>query len=47
MRSRVNRALIEVGVRNLFDTVYRELEAGGSVSPGEPRSLYGSVHYAF
>lgn len=44
---RVSRALIELGVRNVFDTAYRELEAGGFVSPGSPRSLFGTVRYAF
>jgi outer membrane receptor protein involved in Fe transport len=40
-------ALIEVGVRNVLDQAYRELEAGGFVSPGGPRSVYGSVRYAW
>ncbi|HXY70457.1 MAG TPA: TonB-dependent receptor, partial [Gemmatimonadales bacterium] len=31
---------LELGVRNLFDRAYRELEAGGFVSPGQSRSLY-------
>jgi outer membrane receptor protein involved in Fe transport len=44
---RVGRGLIELGVRNVFDRAYRELEAGGFVSPGQPRSLFGTVRYAF
>jgi iron complex outermembrane receptor protein len=40
-------ALIEVGVRNVLDQAYRELEAGGFVSPGRPRSVYGGVRYAW
>jgi iron complex outermembrane receptor protein len=40
-------ALIEVGVRNVLDQAYRELEAGGFVSPGRPRSVYGTVRYAW
>jgi outer membrane receptor protein involved in Fe transport len=34
---------VELGVRNLFDHAYRELEAGGFVSPGQPRSLYAEL----
>ncbi len=44
---RVSRALFEVGIRNIFSTAYRELEAGGFVSPGQPRSVFGTVHYDF
>ncbi len=40
-------AVIQFGVRNLFDEAYRELAAGGFVSPGQPRTLYGSVRYGF
>jgi iron complex outermembrane receptor protein len=40
-------ALIEVGVQNVLDQAYRELEAGGFVSPGRPRSVYGTVRYAW
>jgi hypothetical protein len=40
-------ALIEVGVQNVWNHAYRELEAGGFVSPGRPRSLYGTVRYAW
>jgi outer membrane receptor protein involved in Fe transport len=44
---RAGSALVEIGVRNIFDQAYRELEAGGFVSPGQPRSVYGTVRYAF
>ena len=36
---------IEAGVRNILDTQYRELESGYFIAPGEPRALYGTVHY--
>jgi outer membrane cobalamin receptor len=44
---RIGKALVDVGVRNLFDKTYPELRAGGFVSPGQPRSVYGMVHYIF
>ncbi|HYK83112.1 MAG TPA: TonB-dependent receptor [Gemmatimonadales bacterium] len=44
---RIRQALISVGVRNVFNTAYRELEAGGFVSPGQPRSVYGRLRYTF
>ncbi len=44
---KVGDAQFEVEFRNMFDTAYRELEAGGLISPGEPRGVYGSVRYAF
>ena len=34
-------------VRNVFDLAYRELEAGGLITPGEPRAVYGSLRYHF
>ena len=34
---------VEIGVRNLFNQAYRELEAGGFVSPGQTRSLYAEL----
>lgn len=43
---RFRGVLAELGLRNLFDVAYRELEAGGFISPGEPRSLYGTLRYA-
>jgi iron complex outermembrane receptor protein len=39
------RTTLRVGVRNLFDRVYPELRAGGFVSPGQPRAIYGGVSY--
>ena len=36
---------LEVGVRNLLDRAYPELRAGGFVSPGQPRSVFGTVKY--
>ncbi|MGH7704112.1 MAG: TonB-dependent receptor, partial [Gemmatimonadales bacterium] len=38
---------LQIGVRNLLDHVYPELRAGGFVSPGQPRSAYGTVRYVF
>ncbi|HEV8454903.1 MAG TPA: TonB-dependent receptor [Gemmatimonadales bacterium] len=43
----VGAAQIELGVRNLFDKSYPEVRAGGFVSPGQPRSMYGTVRYVF
>ncbi|HEY7893745.1 MAG TPA: TonB-dependent receptor [Gemmatimonadaceae bacterium] len=40
-------AQLEVGVRNVLDKAYPELVAGHVVSPGQPRSFYGTVHYVF
>ncbi len=37
---------IEVGIRNLFNRAYPELEAGGYVSPGQPRSVYVTLRAA-
>ena len=39
------RTTLRLGVRNLLDTKYPELRAGGFVSPGQPRSVYGGVSY--
>ena len=41
------RAALDAGVRNLFDQAYRELEAGGFVSPGQPRTVYGALRYVW
>jgi len=38
-------ASLQVGVRNVFDLAYRELEAGGLITPGEPRAVYGALRY--
>jgi outer membrane receptor protein involved in Fe transport len=43
----IGAARIELGVRNVLDQAYRELEAGGFVAPGGPRSVYGTVRYAW
>jgi outer membrane receptor protein involved in Fe transport len=37
---------LEVGVRNLFNRAYPELEAGGYVSPGQPRSVFVTLRAA-
>jgi outer membrane receptor protein involved in Fe transport len=34
-----------VGVRNLLDTRYRELESGGQATPGEGRAFYVTMRY--
>ncbi len=44
---RFGRAELEVGVRNVLDKQYPELVAGGLVSPGQPRSAYGTMTYKF
>ncbi len=44
---RIGGAEMQVGIRNLLDIHYRELEAGGFVTPGSPRELFGSVRYHF
>ena len=46
-RLRVSKAEFELGVRNLLDRTYPELRAGGFVAPGQPRSLFANVRYAF
>jgi outer membrane receptor for ferric coprogen and ferric-rhodotorulic acid len=44
---RVGGGLLELGVRNLFDRTYPEVRADGFVSPGQPRSVDGTVRYIF
>ena len=44
---RVGPADLQVGIRNLLNRTYPELVAGGFVSPGEPRSVFGTVRYTF
>ncbi len=44
---RFGTVLVSAGVRNLLDHAYPELRAGGFVSPGQPRSVYGTVRYVF
>jgi len=39
------KTVLRLGVRNLLDTSYPELSAGGFVSPGQPRAIYGGVSY--
>lgn len=46
-RVRVAKVDIELGVRNVLDREYPELRAGGFVAPGQPRSLFANVRYAF
>ena len=38
-------AVLDVGVRNVFDRAYPELVAGHIVAPGETRSAYLSLRY--
>jgi outer membrane receptor for ferrienterochelin and colicin len=45
--TRIGRALVGLGVRNLLDQTYTELRAGGFVVPGQPRSVYGNIQYLF
>ncbi|MEO8199737.1 MAG: TonB-dependent receptor [Gemmatimonadota bacterium] len=45
--TQIGRVNLELGVRNLFDTTYAELRAGGFVVPGQPRSIYGSTQVVF
>jgi len=44
---RIGKAQLEVGVRNVLDKAYPELVAGGLVSPGQPRAVFGTVRYDF
>jgi iron complex outermembrane receptor protein len=44
---RIGTVLLSLGVRNIFNHAYPELRAGGFVSPGQPRSVYGSARYIF
>jgi len=44
---KVGRTQLEVGMRNALNRAYPELRAGGFVSPGHPRSVYGTLRYAF
>ncbi len=38
---------LELGVRNLLDQKYVEVQAGNFVAPGQPITVYGSVQYIF
>jgi outer membrane receptor protein involved in Fe transport len=44
---RVGRAEIQVGVRNLLNHRYPELQAGDFVVPGQPRTVFGTIRYGF
>jgi iron complex outermembrane receptor protein len=43
----VRKVHVDIGVRNLLNRVYPELRAGGFVTPGQSRSVFGSVRYAY
>jgi outer membrane receptor protein involved in Fe transport len=36
---------LRLGIRNLFNKSYPEVRAGGFVSPGQPRAIYGGISY--
>ena len=40
-----NDAHLQIGIRNLLNTQYRELESGYFVTPGQPISVFASMHY--
>jgi len=44
VRLRTN-AHVDVGVRNVLNTQYRELESGYFITPGEPAAVYATLHY--
>ena len=44
---RIGQAELQLGIRNLLNHKYPELQAGGFVTPGEPRSVFGTVRYTF
>ncbi len=37
--------ILSLGVRNILDTQYRELESGYFVTPGQPRTFYLRMHF--
>ena len=43
----LGRAHLQLGVRNALDRGYPELRGGDFVSPGQPRTGFGSVRYSF
>ncbi|HEX4568466.1 MAG TPA: TonB-dependent receptor, partial [Vicinamibacterales bacterium] len=45
--TRIGRAELQLGLRNVLNRVYPELRAGSFVTPGQPRSVFGSLRYAF
>jgi outer membrane receptor protein involved in Fe transport len=40
-----SRTTLRLAVRNILNKEYPELRAGGFVSPGQPRSIYGGISY--
>lgn len=42
---RVRSVALELGIRNLFDHRYPELQAGGFLSPGSPRTIFTTLRY--
>jgi iron complex outermembrane receptor protein len=44
---RIGAMHAHLGLRNLTNHRYPELRAGGFVSPGQPRSVYGGLDYVF
>ncbi len=44
---RVGSSQLQLGLRNLLNKAYPELVAGHVVSPGQPRSVYGTIRYSF
>jgi len=44
---RLGNERLQLGVRNVLDRSYPELRAAGFVSPGQPRSVFGSVEHRF
>ena len=40
-----DNAHLEVGLRNLLNTQYRELESGYFITPGQPTAVYANLHY--
>ncbi len=45
--TQVGRGELELGVRNVLNRAYPELRAGGFVTPGQLRSVFGSLRYGF
>lgn len=41
-----SKTTLRLGIRNALNKTYPELSAGGFVSPGQPRSVYGGVSYS-
>jgi hypothetical protein len=45
--TQIGRGELLLGVRNVLNRAYPELRAGGFVTPGQPRSVFGSLRYVF